>query len=416
MKYSILILEDNMEKVNLIKDVVECTTYQIEWASDIEEMKKSLRVKQYDVILIDMYLPVDSNGFPDKEGGLNAIQYIRRTKELIFRPKNIIIMSEHVDEDNMFKALQDRGYGYPIISFSWSDDSWKDKLTNQIEVSIAMAGSKADVFIAVAVDVELESVWKTNEWNSFVLPGDDAVYYSLVVENKDKYPVSIVLCKANRMGPVGCTNMVAKAIRRFSPSFVIMVGIAAGKKGSTNTCDIVVAEKAGDYSYGKISEKNKEIIFESRAETIEIDKYVRRVFDIYRTTDKDKVYEYIRDETKKSTTKVLTGYDYSILEKLDLFNIIVGKVVSGPCVVTSDIFVDKYIKRTYNDYKALDMETYSLYYAAKNAETDSPIKFVSIKAISDMGDTDKDDLYQQLCVLESFNLAMYFIINDMEIT
>ena len=49
--------------------------------------------------------------------------------------------------------------------------------------------------------------------------------------------------------------------------------------------------------------------------------------------------------------------------------------------------------KNHSDYIALDMETYSLYYAAKHAASDSAKKFLSVKAISDMSDTDKKDIY-----------------------
>ena len=416
MKYRILVVEDIQLKATMIKSFLEESNYVVDVVMSGNEIERKLYESQYDIVLVDLVIPYNPGDPPDMENGLNVIKFIRRTNNIIFRPKNIIIMSEYVKKYNLFQELQERGFGYPIISFDENEINWKQHLLDQIEASINMAGRKADILIAVAVDVELDSVLKAGNWDTFLVKGDDIVYYTSQIMTKDKFKTSVILCKAKKMGPIGCASMVSKAICRFSPEYVFMIGIAAGNSKDTKCCDIVVASVSDDYSYGKIIENNNTIDFQGRSSSICIDNTIDQILDLYKANEKQELLNFVIRETESMAVNVLKPEELQHLKIIKSIDFKVGKVVSGPCVVTSDMFKQKYIiNKNHSDYIALDMETYSLYYAAKHAASDSAKKFLSVKAISDMGDTDKKDIYQKLCVLESYNFIRYMISHDINI-
>ena len=86
----------------------------------------------------------------------------------------------------------------------------------------------------------------------------------------------------------------------------------------------------------------------------------------------------------------------------------IGKIATGPAVIKSENFAEKYIKSHNRQYIAVDMETYGMYYAAQNLSR----CFLSIKGISDNADKAKNDNHQKFAALAAANLVKHFILND----
>ena len=59
----------------------------------------------------------------------------------------------------------------------------------------------------------------------------------------------------SEMGAVRTASFVPEVISRFSPDLCLMPGICAGRRGKTVIGDLLVAERAFSYSYGKTTEK-----------------------------------------------------------------------------------------------------------------------------------------------------------------
>lgn len=420
MKYKILVVEDNNDKRASIRRTLTNAQYSVKCTETLSELITCLTHDRYDIVIIDMHIPEHFNKSPKAEGGIDAIKYIRESSDVIYKPRNIIILSQYASSENMLQKLHKRGYRYPVINYSDTDESWKIELLSEIENTVGLNGRRADIVIAVAVDVELDNVLKAHNWTAFEIFGDNIQYYHSRIKNiASNIQYSVVLCRAREMGPIAATNMVSKAINHFLPDYVFMIGIAAGKKGRVNTCDIVVAKTASDYSYGKVEDEKSNqnssephMVFRNRTNTIAVDDFFISTFDRYRLDPQQAVQSIYKEETLQlAFNNNISSDNIGIADSIKKSSIVMGRIVSGPCVVKSEEYKKIFIDHAFDDYLGIDMETYSVYYAARNANHKP--KFLSIKAISDMANSEKSDEYQRVCVLESFCLIKYLIAHDL---
>ena len=81
-----------------------------------------------------------------------------------------------------------------------------------------------------------------------------------------------------------------------------------------------------------------------------------------------------------------------------------GPVASGGAVI-ADEFIMPRIKSLNEDILAADMESYGLYYAAKNTNVVKPM-FLCVKAVSDYCDHKKNDGVQKACNFISSKVAL----------
>ena len=69
----------------------------------------------------------------------------------------------------------------------------------------------------------------------------------------------------------------------------------------------------------------------------------------------------------------------------------IGPIATGSAVISNESFIEKIIEPQYRKLLGIDMETYGVYFACQNSGQD--VQFVSIKAVSDLADKDKDDSF-----------------------
>lgn len=387
----VLLLEDTGEKQQEIKRALEEEGHSVQLSLSVSDFRKDIKKEEYDLALIDLFVPQENTKQIDEDGGYQAIQYIRDTTDDIYRPKNVLVISEHLNEDRIMclNKLNVKG-----IRFG-DGEEWEEDLMEEID-QISLTQKKVDIVIITAVEVEMIQTKK-------VLPNireldidDEVVFYQSDIVNRKNEKISLILCQQLRKGMVAAANLTTKAISMFNPDCVIMLGIAGGNKKEVELGDIVVASDAIDYCSGSVEEQGDNLEFLPDSQSIPATRKILQRFRHYKGNGE--LLRKVRDDCG------------DLKESRDI-SLHIGKMATGPAVIKNDRFVKEYLKKHNKDYLAIDMETFGVYYSAKYSRNDK-IQFIAVKSISDGADPDKDDRYQKYCSRLAANLVKHYIEND----
>lgn len=389
---NILLLDDEGEKLRYISKYLKSIGHNCEQVNDIAMMKNEVSKKKYDVVIIDLVVPIeDEEDYDDKENGFIAIEYLRKTTDTIFYPKKILVLSRFLDQNTVWKL---NSLGTTGIKYDKPDGSWKKELKEELDYVSLLSVKKADIVILTAVDNEKEQLEKVFEWKPLEV-NDPLQYYYCDINNMNGYPLTLVHCFISKMGVVAASQATARVIELFEPDSILMCGIAGGRQGKTDFGHIVVADSAVDFAGGSIEQdQNGNIEFLPDSDVIGTEPNWIKPFKGY-----------------KEDTQLLR----KIRDSADLYNeykndiqLHIGKIATGPAVIKSEAFAEKYIKSHNRRYIAIDMETYGVYYTARNLGC----HYISIKSISDNADKNKNDAYQKYAALISANIVKHYILND----
>ena len=245
---------------------------------------------------------------------------------------------------------------------------------------------KSTAVIMTAVDIESRSMDHIfSDWKLVKVPGDRQAYYEAYFE-RDGQQCRVITCQQSVMGMTAATMLASKAIYAFRPRYLILCGIAAGigKESEQLYGDVIVPDMIWDYSTGKYVGANEseirfgDIGFLPRPITINTDK---EVMDVVRST--------IGAEDNE-------------------FHVHIGPMACGSYVVANSEVVNKRVKSLFPHTVGLDMESYSVLYAAENATKPKP-KALVVKSICDYADSEKSDQYQRFAAYTSSGYVKYLL-------
>ncbi|MPN09644.1 5'-methylthioadenosine/S-adenosylhomocysteine nucleosidase [bioreactor metagenome] len=194
------------------------------------------------------------------------------------------------------------------------------------------------------------------------------------------------------MGIAAAASLSTKIISKFSPSYLIMAGIAAGVKDKEkNYGDILVARFTWNYESGKYKYniKTKTTTFEPNPEQIELDDSIVHIINEIKT-----------DKTLLQTIHhgfTVTNNDLKPDANLKVF---MGPFASGSAVLADKKKIDS-IRRNNRKLIGIDMETFGVFYAAKSFSNNGKTKAISIKSISDFADQKKSDKFRNYAAYTS---------------
>lgn len=400
---NILLLEDTTEKAQQVRGHLQRYNHDVTSCFCTDDAKMYLRSEKYDALIVDLKVPKVNATDAEVSYGITLIQAIfDSTREALFRPKIVIVLSKYLD-DSIKSSLQT----YPICIIPYTmDESWKTPLINRLNY---YDRRRYDIAIITAVDVEFEAVknWGWQDGNDI----PDFTYYSKDITNSVGKILKVVLVELKDMGMVCATNTTDRIIHYFEPKCIIMTGICAGRKNAVSLGDIVVASQAWDYGSGSIEEapkprNGKNIVFCPAPNYISMKANPTNVFDWY-TPGKICI---LKDELLKDAKESLNGKLIDIIsnEQKRETKVYQKTMATGAAVIKAEQFTNKFIKEQNRKYMGIDMETYGVYYAAEHGGVK---EFFSVKAVSDLADTEKDDVFQSYCAKLSAAFALHFITN-----
>ena len=385
---NILIVDDEQTKRQEIYRVL--TPYisdevSVAAAGNINEAKRNLREKNYDIMILDIHLPQTECSATLTDGGMKLLKEIKESRTVsFFYPRYVISVSGHKDSTEIFSSSE--GAIHTAIDYDPSNTDWEEELKTRIEAAITIVLNTTirrayDYDIAVIcalkeeIDVIAEGLQGVKEIN---VEYDDDIYCTGYFE-KDGQKIRVVFSNASQMGMVAATSLATKMINNFIPKYIVMTGIIGGAKpDKMNYGDIIVASRAWDYRAGKDVKKEEEHLHMNSIDQKSIDAtllgYCRRLqIDTSTLSSIQDSYNH----GKKPETKL---------------KLLIGPIASGASVVTDPEIVEDIINNQDRDVLGIEMEIYGMYYAAYCGLNPKP-KFIAIKSVSDFANQGKNDDY-----------------------
>lgn len=405
----ILVLDDSIEKIGIIKLFLkeECNLdeHLIDVGHSIKEGRKILYENDYDILLLDLVMPRDSESEPSADESIKFLDEIYFNSD-IHIPVHIIGFSQY-DEliQTHSETFEDKLW--LLINFSYSNNSWKDKLKSKICHLISLknrfkesieAKMRFDIGIICALEspelkeiLELPCIWK-----KFELDNDPNLYHEGSISTLNGNSYRLIACSINKMGMQATASVSSMIIAKFKVKYLFMTGICAGiKERGLEFGDIVIAENLTDYGSGKMTENSSgEFIFKPEPHQFPTDQNLI-----------SKVNNFIREN--KELLTIQSGYKGT--SSKTVLKAKIGPVASGSYVVASKMLLDTIIEPN-RKLIAIDMEGYGLYLACHYF---NQTKALFIKSVCDFGDENKDDSQQNYAAYTSSRFLYSLILNMM---
>lgn len=411
----ILIIEDETDKCDIIIETINeihnSLGSKIQHACTIIEAKELLQNHYFDILIIDLVIPLRKG---EKADPINCCQLIEdiEISPFLKAPQFIIGLTRHTELTDQYSNFFDERLLH-LLNYEKSSLEWKSKLKKLIYHQVKQKEYflspsefvfKYDAaFIAAIYNPEFEAILElSNDWKEIIHEDDPSIYWETTIIDNGKTK-RIIAAYADQMGMVACSAICMKVLMKFRPQYIFLTGITAGiKKDNVNFGDILVADTCWDYNSGKILEfqisnevdqvKIPTLKFEPEPKSIPIKSSVKNRL-LKHINDKDILFK-IKKEWK--------GEDF--YHELKAF---IGPLASGSQVVASHFKMNE-IKTQNRKLIGIEMEAYSLYYVCSQI-FESKITPIVIKSICDFGDQNKDDKYQKYAAYTSVQFAKSFL-------
>jgi nucleoside phosphorylase len=241
---------------------------------------------------------------------------------------------------------------------------------------------KVDVLVVTALsDPEQKAVLRTGGGLWVEMPGrddDHSVYYKGSYRMAGGEALVVVSVSPLRMGMVASAVLATKAIARFRPRLVAMVGIAAGARSAKQGYgDILAPDRTFDYGAGRVEEDGPRLVLMPDPAPLTVDP---------RLVAKLKQWE----ARPERLVGVQTGWDGK--PPPTQLRVHVGPLGSGAAVIASSTVVDE-VRGHWRKLVGLEMEAYGVHVACEEAVY-PPVPYLCFKSVCDFADAHKGDDWQ----------------------
>jgi len=285
---SILVVDDDPTKSAAIsRAILEVPGYSfndIMSVRDATSAKLALRTSKFDLVLLDLMLPLRDGGVPEPDGGTQLLEeFVSRPGYI--RPTHVVGITAH---DSAFADYLDvfAKELWALVRYSATDNLWISQVQAKARyiVTSRTAGKDFDFDLAVLTaldDPEFSEVKQLPwDWKLVDLPGDPAVYFEGRFRRRDGSTGRAVAAKAPSMGMAASAILTTKLAISFRPRKIAMVGICAGDASSVHLGDVIFASMSWDYQSGKHVLRDGEAAFEPAAQQAAITASVRRTGEL----------------------------------------------------------------------------------------------------------------------------------------
>ena len=401
---NVLIVDDNVARVREITAVISMEGVNIEYVTTKNEALCKLESAEYDLAIIDIMLPENLSSLnPERTAGVELIKDISKRKR-VSPPREILGITSDAETYTESKKFFDERL-IPILIWQPEDTSWKEKILSRIEylrlLKVKNDVRSVDVAIITAVNDEFCAVRECFEnWEQVNVDIDPDTYFSTELTVASGKKLQILLALLPEMGMTAASNTATKVIRNFKPSKVFMVGICGGVRNEVNLCDIIVATSSWDYGSGKIKPRETQegsyYKFEPSPNQLQIE---------------PKIVNKLQYSTGDIISKITTDWNSQSKDNPIAPKLVLSPMPSGASVICDSLLFDEIIKPQHRKCKGIDMETYGIYYAIKHSSLDN-IDFLSVKAVSDFADAEKNDNYHSACCYLSSHFLVECLKNE----
>lgn len=400
----ILITDDDSGKIKHLREVLdripEIQSYDV--SQDVIGAKKYLSNGHYDLLILDLNLPLRAGDDPKPENGINFLTEINRSNRLA-KPFHIIGLTAFDELRSKFENHFNDDL-WALIIYENSNNKWEKQITNKIEYLVqskrslqnpSSTGFEYDLAIITALrEPELQSVLNLQgEWQEFKMPNDSTEYYKGIFQKGD-LKIKVIAASAPQMGMVASSVLATKMIHFFRPKYIVMCGIAAGIKGNGNIGDILATDISFDSGSGKIkTDHDGESKFEPDYRSLILETDLKE--DLLSCKSKREFLNEIKRKWNADAPETE-------------LNLHIGPLASGAGVIENNKIIDE-IRGHSRKLIGIDMETYGIFYAVKHCSKPRPLAALSLKSISDFADSSKNDKYQKYASYTSASFMFNYV-------
>lgn len=398
---SVLVVDDDSSKreraIALLEDSLGASNLRHASAISASAAVHMLESDEFDLLILDLNLPIREDEPPTPEGGIKLLRQIVRAGVRLRRPRYILGLTAYANLAGTF-AAEFRAETWQVVKYDAQTTAWQESIRNLathiLETKLSRGGLCYDQDLAIVCalqSVELEAVLSLPaNWEITRIHGDDTIYHRGTFAN-DKHSVHVVAAAAVEMGTAAAACLTMKTIVAFRPRYVAHCGIAAGTTGAFG--DILIADQSWDYGAGKIKATDSDqSLFSPAPNYIPIDAELKEKLQYFKTHRRD-----ILDRIRSSAPM---GAPQQALQAH------LGPVATGAAVV-EDEEVIRSIMRLNRKVVGVEMETYGVYLACRTAAEPKP-KCFAAKSVCDFGKPPKTDEYQRYAAYTSARFTYEF--------
>ena len=402
----VLIIHDRVEVANKIVEIAISTGVEPRLLSVVDDgtsARSSLRGSIFDLVIIDLTLPhikgIDSPSYQTADNLLKEIFLLGDLKV----PGDIIAITKSIEA---FDLIATSVGPHVMTTIEEDDDSlWESKLKEKIEYTRRAASTRQlsmnssydfDCMIITALDKELAPLKAEYDFTEHPL---FVGAFTFQFPDKTDTLRRAVAFSIGKSGEARAASFTQSLLSVFKPRLAIMLGICGGVQGKIALGDIVFAESAIDWDYGKwvepvaqepttASAASKPIVALPNLEP----RFAARPGPI--SINGSKAHRAARaliESNSHAEPAFLKRIKEASLGLITSPTPQLAPMASGSSVVGSEAVLDRV--RTLNDaIRGVDMECFGFYFATSNTHVVRP-EFLCIKSVSDFSNGTKDDEY-----------------------
>ncbi|HEY5588769.1 MAG TPA: hypothetical protein VIK86_07425, partial [Candidatus Paceibacterota bacterium] len=199
----ILIIEDNIEKlrkiVTFLNETCNIQDDCISYAENTNSGRDFLLRNNYDLLLLDLVLPINEGDDPSPKVGSNFLDEIYYNPNINI-PVHIIGLTEF---DEIFIEYREKFDDklWSLVNFSLQNNDWTDKLKSKIFYlqtfkkrfeSFIENDNTYDIAIITALNIEFEQLLKATDWTKLENQNDTIIYYSTIINTKNNNNIKVI--------------------------------------------------------------------------------------------------------------------------------------------------------------------------------------------------------------------------------
>lgn len=411
----ILILDDSERKIHSIKKILieGCGLQEdnITIANSVAAGRTEVSREYFDLVLLDLVLPILQGDEPIDNGGLSFIREIMTADARVKIPTQIIGLTEkeyaYENEKAEFQKLL-----FSVIQCKQGEYEWINDLKQAVNYSIRCKESildnmrcrmTYDVAVICALPDEfkqmVEAFGGETKWKQIQIEEDvPFLFKSTIVSTANNHDIKVIAAMAGRPGVIPTATLTTLMYTLFHVKTVFMTGFSAGFPSKNLALgDILVASSIQDYASGKLKDVDGNLTLLKEVHQIEASSSLLLAMQ-----------ELLEDENTQIELMLKIKKANLLVNNRDSYQVSMAATCCGPYVITSDEVV-KELKKDDRKIEGLDMEGFGLYLASKILSNKVQKEAMWIKGVGDFADPNKADGYHKTCSFGSATLLYRFI-------
>ena len=359
----VLAIEDDKDKSSALEGIAKAIEGNaiFDVCSDISSVFSKLQSTKYDLIILDLMLPMVTGSVP-ADVSEEFVNIISDSK--LNRFTNIIALTAY---EELFRGHQKAFVeaGVFLVHYDVSSDAWEATVRSLLKRSAAQP--RADFLVVCALEVERNAFEKTRA--IMATPTTENGFDVRRMRIGEHVGSAILL---PRTGLVNAAAITAAAIERYHPKLIATSGICAGIRSRSVLGQVLVCDTCWEYQVGKYT-----------AAGFQFEPYQTKIPE----TVRQKLASVCRSEELAELiygSKMPPGVEPSTPK--------IATIVSGSSVIASAEMREKICKQ-HRKIDGVEMELSAIFRAVDLL--DSSITVIAAKGVADFGDEEKDDHIQE---------------------